>query len=544
MIDVPPQWQAVLWRAMQLVDTDRDPDSVALQLVTKAATGELETLDIVVERMEGGLLNHLAFGTWRTPLEPDYVSYQLLDATASADDVAAVAGLDVFDCTPAGHLAIQHSVIQIPLSITSQTSPAKVAGIIRAILDRYPQYQRVGLIGHSSHIRAMMGDGATLLDAETRGRIAKHCYFWEGPDRASNDWNQVCDVVLVIGVPRPNPMAVRSQLLLLGLDEAATIPAPVWGGRHWDATTTAGDLVTIPGRGYHHPEWHRAHAGLCRSQLLQCMGRARSIIPGNGVPCLVVADEPTGAIADISPLTILPAAVQRVVDAIRRLGGRQLSAIGNPYREKLSSDPVRTAALLADQAFAGMTRQAVTKQLGEARKLGVIHSPGRGLWSVTAAPAAKPMTVQGPTDTVSQTVAMADPVPGATMQATTSSVTADSMDTDLRELIEERSAILEFDGGFDRAEADRLAVAMVMGPEPAAASGPVHQDVVGGFCILQPARPIGGSQSRANKPGPSKGQRNGSPQRATPEHDRHSFPTPQGDLWSPSHLRQLNPWCG
>ena len=546
MIDVPPRWQAVLWRAMQLVDTDSDPDSVALQLVTKAATGELETLDIVVERMEGGLLNHLAFGTWRTPLDPDYVSYQLLDATASADDVAAVAGRDVFDCTPAGHLASQHPVIQIPLGITSQTSPAKVAGIVRAILDRYPQHQRVGLIGHSAHIKAMMGEGATLLDAEARGRIAKWCYFWEGPDRASNDWNQVCDVVLVIGTPRPNPMGVRSQLLLLGQDEAATIPAPVWGERHWDATTTAGDLVTIPGRGYHHPEWHRAHASLCRSQLLQCMGRARSVIPDKGIPCLVVADEPTGAMVDTSPIEILPAAVQRVVDAIRRQGGCKLSAIGIPYREKLSSSPVRTAALLADPAFAGLTRQAVTKQLDAARKLGVIHSPGKGLWAITAAPpASKPMTVQGPAETVSQAVAMADPVPEATMQATTSNVTADAMDSGLQELIAERAAMLEFDAGLGRDDADRMALAMVMGPEPAAAGGPVHQDVVGGNCILQSQRPAAGNKGMdADRAGPSPAQRPAMPPGSPAESDRHSFATDQGGLWSPSYLRQLNPWGG
>jgi hypothetical protein len=542
VIDVPERWQAVLWRAMQLVDTDSDPDSVALQLVTKAATGELETLDIVVERVEGGLLNHLAFGTWRTPLAPDFVSYQLLDATASADDVAAVAGRPVADCTPAGHLAAQHPVIQIPLSITSQTSPAKVAGIVRAILDRYPQYQRVGLIGHSAHIRAMMGEGATLLDADARGRIAKHCYFWEGPDRASNDWNQVCDVVLVIGVPRPNPMAVRSQLLLLGQDEAATIPDPVWGERHWDATTTAGDLVTIPGRGYHHPEWHRAHASLCRSQLLQCMGRARSIIPDRGVPCLVVADEPTGAVVDTSPMTVLPAAVQRMVDAIRRLSGCQLSAIGTPYREKLSSPTVRTAALLADPAFAGLTRQAVTKQLDAARKLGVIHSPGRGLWAIpTDQPAAMPMTVQGPAEPVSQAVAMADPIPEATMQATTSSVPADVMDSGRLELIEERAAMLEFDAGLDRDEADRLALAMVMGPEPAAAGGPVHQDVAGGDCIVQRPRKPAENQGRK---GPSKAQRPVMPPGSPAESDRRSFASVQGDLWSPAHLRQLNPWGG
>jgi hypothetical protein len=151
------------------------------------------------------------------------------------------------------------------------------------------------------------------------------------------------------------------------------------------------------------------------------------------------------------------------------------------------------------------------------------------------------MTVQGPTETVSQAVAMAEPVPEATMQATTSSVTADAMDSGLQELIAERAAMLEFDAGLGRDEADRMALAMVMGPEPAAAGGPVHQDVVGGNCILQLPRTTAANQ--AGK-GPSPAQRPVMPPGSPAESDRRSFASDQGGLWSPSYLRQLNPWGG
>ena len=55
-------------------------------------------------------------------------------------------------------------------------------------------------------------------------------------------------------------MAIRERLLMLGLDDAATMPDPVWGDIHWQATTTEGGTVTVPGRGYHHQDWRRAQA--------------------------------------------------------------------------------------------------------------------------------------------------------------------------------------------------------------------------------------------------------------------------------------------
>ena len=514
--DVPRNWQAILWRAMQRAGSSNDPDSVALQLVTKAATGELDRLDVVVERTAGGLLTHLAFGSWRTPVAQG-ASYQLLDATACAADVAAVAGLPVNDCTPDGFLPMQQQVVQIPLSVTSRMSPVKAAAIVRAILNRHPEYRRVGLIGHSAHVRAMMGEGSSLLDPDTRSRIAKACYFWQGPDRASNDWHQVCDVVLVLGVPRPNPVTVRQQLLLLGLDDAATIPAPVWGDRHWQATSINGGTVTVPGRGYHHPDWHRAHQASCRSQLLQAMGRSRAVMP-DGVPCLVVADEPTGAVVDTRPLQLLPDAVQGLLDVMRRLGGYQLSRIGTPYTGKLISQPVTTRDLRAAPEFSGMTYQALAKRLDQARKLGVIHTPGRGLWEITDQ-AALPVTVTGPAEPVSVGLAMADAAPLAAVQVTTTDAPSDGLD-DLRAAVDERAAFLEFDAGLDRDEADRQALAIVLGPQP---SWPHYQAASKGNCTTQSARPDA----------------------IPPPETRASFPATgpmQGDLWSHAHLRQLNPW--
>ena len=526
-LDIPDRWEAVLWRSMQRCDPNADPGSEALQLVTLAATGKLDRLDVVVEKTPGGYLSHLIYGAWRTQLDTDHTSYQLLDATAQADDVAAAAGVPVRDLTPEGHLPTQHRVVQIPLAITGSTSPAKVAGIVRGLMDRHPEFTRWGLIGLRRHIDAMMGEGAELLDADARSRVTKHCYFWQGPDRASNDWHQVCDVILVLGVPRPNPVAVRERLLLLGEDEAATVTAPVWGEIHWQADSTQGGQVTVPGRGFHCPTWRRAHRSLCQAQLLQAMGRARSVLEG-GKACLVVGDEPTGAVVDTRPLQTLPWAVQALVDGIRRVGGGcELSAIGDADREKFASGTASTAALLADQnrvrQAAGknpICRRALEKTMQLAKAAGLVHSPGRGLWQLTR-PTDLPLVATGPTEPVTVADVAADPVPVAVTATTTDTASSDFMDAN-QALIDERAAILEFDAGKGRDEADHLAIEFVMGSGlTAGRSGAVHRQQVAGF---RPARP----PTPAREPPPA----------AAPH-----LPTgPQDSLWTPSELRQLNPW--
>lgn len=527
-LEVPDRWEAVLWRAMQRCDPNADPGSEALQLVTLAATGKLDRLDVVVEKTPGGYLSHLIYGAWRTPLDTDHTSYQLLDATALAADVAAAAGVPVTDLTPEGHLPPRHRVVQVPLSVTGSTSPAKVAGIVRGLMDRHPEFTRWGLIGLRKHIDAMMGEGCELLDADARSRVAKHCYFWEGPDRASNDWHQVCDVILVLGVPRPNPVAVRERLLLLGEDAAATVPDPIWGEIHWQADSTQGGQVTVPGRGFHCPIWRRAHRSLCQAQLLQAMGRARSVLEG-GRPCLVVGDEPTGATVDTRPLQTLPWAIQALLDGIRRAGGGcELSAIGPTNREKFASGTATTASLLADQNRARQAagrkpicRRALEKTLRQAKEAGLIHSPGRGLWQLTR-PADLPLVAAGPADPVSVADVAAEPVPAAVTATTTDTAPSDFMDVS-QDLIDERAAIMEFDAGMGREEADHLAVEMVMGNGlTAGRSGDVHQQQVSGFT---PQR---------NQPPPAPAREQPRPAAAPPP--------PQPGLWTPAELRQLNPW--
>jgi hypothetical protein len=165
-------------------------------------------------------------------------------------------------------------------------------------------------------------------------------------------------------------------------------------------------------------------------------------------------------------------------------------------------------------------RRALEKTMQLAKAAGLVHSPGRGLWQLTR-PTDLPLVATGPTEPVTVADVAADPVPVAVTATTTDTASSDFMDAN-QALIDERAAILEFDAGKGRDEADHLAIEFVMGSGlTAGRSGAVHQQQVAGF---RPARP----PTPAREPPPA----------AAP-----LLPTgPQDSLWTPSELRQLNPW--
>lgn len=507
---VPRNWQRLLMESIQQVGAARDLDPDALALVTRAAAGELTRLTIVTDLTRRGRLVHFVVGSWQ-PAIPKGASVVLLDATADAGDVAAAVQGTVNDCTPAGHLPLVRTVVQIPDDISRGTSAATVAGHIEAFLAAHPEVQRLGIIGHKPHLSALMVDGE--LAGAARERVSKWCWFGQGPDRASNTWHDECDHLLVLGTPRANPGDYRRWLAQHGLHEAAG-RAENWGPRNWESVGVDGQPVTVQGMGYRDPDWHRAFVAVCRSTLHQSVGRGRAILP-NGIPVTLLTAEPTPY--PIAPsLVTQPAAARETADIIRRMGTQSglldcaKTPIGNPYSGNCASGPWRTAdCIRAICTAAGIDRRAAEVRLADARRRGLLVSPRRGWWGLPGTPAAtaptpapaahqvvdqvpapapvaRPSaarpTVQGvvistaaPPAAPTVVDVAAEPAPAATTATCTSTVTTTAFD-DLTALVDERAAILEADAGLDRETADRLAREMILGRDAPPALAPAPRD--------------------------------------------------------------------
>jgi hypothetical protein len=193
--------------------------------------------------------------------------------------------------------------------------------------------------------------------------------------------------------------------------------------------------------------------------------------------------------------------------------GSAKSAIENPYSENCASRVFQTRDVLrAIMDAAGIDRRAAQVRLTQCRQAGLLVQPGgkRGWWAVpesadepvptvpTRQPAPQPpaaivppaiisppvqavvISATGPaTPYPAVDVAAACP-PAATTTTTTSTVQqSDAPAYDgLLELIDERAAIMEYDGGLGREMADRMAREMVLGRDGAAAGWPVDDDIV------------------------------------------------------------------
>ena len=495
--EVPEKWQRLLYDSISQVGIAPQLKAEALSLVTKAAVGDLVSLDIVTDETRTGKLRHYVTGSWRPGL-PAGASTIMLDATAGADDIADATGAVVDDCTPDGHLPAVQRVQQLVEDISRGTSAATVAGVVQAFLDRHPEAQRVGIIGHQPHVTALIDQEE--LPPAARQRIVKWCYFGQGPDRASNDWHRECDHLLILGTPRANPGDYRRWLVLHGLPAAAARD-PGWGAKHWQSVTIDGEPITVAGTGYRDPDWHRAYVAISRATLHQAVGRGRPILP-DGIPVTVISSDPTPY--PVAPaLGRQPAALRDTVAAVQGLleppPESVLSAIENPYREKYGTEGVPTgdiveavrAATRTAGKPAGVARSAVEKRLRQCREAGLLTQPRRGRWSLPGTPAAPQPAPRPPAPArATTTAAVAPPPQGVVISAVPPALDADAVQvvtgttlpdvttatstTDptppppqdfdaLMELVDERAAILEYDGGHDRETADRLAREMILG---------------------------------------------------------------------------------
>lgn len=534
--EVPKDWQKTFLR--WAVETNVHPGhdrhkqerfQKAVRLLTMIVTGKIERLHLLVDQTsrhekqadgtvrEWNPLHHFVVGTWKTKLPFSTTPVVCLDATATADDLRAATGLEVHDCTPEGHLPNVAPVVQIPWDVTAGQSSKTAAGFVEAFLTAHPEVERLGLIGHQDHVREMMADDG-VLPARLRARVAKSCWFGAGPDRASNDWHDACDALLVVGTMRPGGGPVKQRLVSHGKYDAARRGSE-WGVRHWDATTTDGRPYRGEGKGYLDPEWHQAHAAISRAAVHQAVGRGRSITE-KGIPVWIISDEPMGVPVDDSLQPVSPI-IREVVEAVRSIrdgsAGTELFPIRDTYRRKFGSlTAVRVSAVIQLLQTTTGKRQkqvgqrAVEKRLALALRHGRLERPAKG-WLIVVGdePATVPEQVVGPPATVSRTEpavvitatgpATAAPVlevvARSTPETTTSVSTATAppdpapLVTALVDETDERAAIMEFDGHLDAATADRLARETVMGRNvvsPVAPAEPVGVDHVALAARLHP----------------------------------------------------------
>jgi hypothetical protein len=184
----------------------------------------------------------------------------------------------------------------------------------------------------------------------------------------------------------------------------------------------------------------------------------------------------------------------------------ELSPIGDTYREKFPSGAVPTRDIVANVVAAtrtadkpdGVGRRAVQKRLDQCRQAGLLTQPKRGWWSLPGTPGPEPADLVLPVAQPARAAAPAvvpplqpavvieavppEPADDAVQIVTTTDLPAGTTDIStadpppppatfdaLLELVEERAAILEYDAGYDRATAERLAREMVLGRDDAAA---------------------------------------------------------------------------
>jgi hypothetical protein len=401
------------------------PPPDAMRLVVALASGMTDTVWASADRLPNGTLRVYVFVHWRVELDGKRVL--LLDGTADIGQLGKLTGGAVQDITPTGRLENVHAVTQRPLPIAMNTPPGRVMSIVAAVMDDLDQYPRVGLIGHKKTIEALMSDGEHALPAAARERIVKHSWFGHGPDRASNEWHDACDVLLVVGTPRPNPGSIRRRLVVQGDIDAASLPDGTWDDGTWDATTVAGESVTLRSRGYTHPEWRAAHQAMVRAALRQAIGRARAGLV-EGIPCVVLSDEPLGLPVDRRPVLVHRKPAQRVLEALRGIqaaaqaayargeaeftietlvaGGCITKSPPMPIRYRngeftligIGGELVIQAATAAAAGFicalppavigtaADVTHGRITEAITDLANAGDIHQPEPGYWALGTAP--------------------------------------------------------------------------------------------------------------------------------------------------------------
>ena len=313
-------------------------------------------------------------GTWKNLPSMEAIVL-FADATADHNDLEDWLGRPVKVITPEGRIAHAKRVVQYPIDFSRKASKKRFLNVVRGILSEFHEAQRVGIITLKPLVSALK----SLPQRFTR-RLSKIAYFGGGDDRASNEWHGNCDLILVIGTPRPDNEAVPRRLIQLR-DFASAGEDGRWGDVHWRCRTESGAEVILKGRGYDHPAWDRAHRRLVRSALIQAIGRGRTLLQ-SGCGVIVVAAEEIGfPIADETDIELN----ETEADLIKLLS--ELSAeksyrsfkAFSPMRSDSADDNSLTTSDLADRVK--LSERQTREHLVRLESRGLVTRVGeRGGW--------------------------------------------------------------------------------------------------------------------------------------------------------------------
>jgi len=409
--------------------------SKALRVVIALATGELDSLNMVVNDFKGTGGDRQ---TWKTilavwsnqPREGTTTWFE--DATAKVERLNQLIDAPVVDRTPAGRLERLHKAVQVPQDVKITTRGKTVRGLIRGVLADHPDAQRVGIICHQEHKPEL-----DKLSPEFRDRIVMVEHYRSGQDRSSNAWIELCDLLIVAGTPRIPPAAVREYLCQIGEIDAAAIE-PEWGELPWQATTEAGETAVVPCPGYQDERWRRAHDELVRSAIVQAVGRGRGF-QADGIPVVVLSNAECGLLLSDSPLVPVNDQDSNLLDQLTKLTRANSN---NNLLEK-----AQAISTLELSIAAGISRDHAGRRLSGLEKRGLVQRIGeRGGWKPVVSATKPPETKPPPEFDVS--------------------VTVTTLPTEWQILWSERAAILEFECGMTRTDAEWQAFITVMRENP------------------------------------------------------------------------------
>jgi hypothetical protein len=342
----PATIDSTLWKAIQ--STNIYPDANSMKCIKAITDGKLLSLTVRVDQiLKPGRETETArslVAIWQTQL-PAHCPVWLNDATADLEEIQAICGLHVVDCTPAARAEQLKPILQIPVDVTKSTTPKVFVRTLRAVMDheQFADAQKIGIICDRKFITAITGtakNGAVLPEAY-RNRIAKVEHFRGGEGRGSNAWTTDCDLLLIIGTPRVPPPVVRTRLIRMGLTQAAARPESwtAWGRDYWSGRNTDGKRVTVTTRNYRDHDWRHAHALIVAAELKQCFGRARSIRQ-HGIPAVILTTENLGLPLASFELKAVSEADEKVLRAVG-----ELVRLSDTFPKGVDNDTYRTLLL-------------------------------------------------------------------------------------------------------------------------------------------------------------------------------------------------------